>query len=147
MSGRFPPLFVLLMFIVPIFVSACGDSQLEYNDVVPEGAGPEEVVRIWVRTMSEGNVREMRALFDPESPLFELSKSAAMPKVSFSALKLTTTPLDEQRTRVLASFDAHFESGADGDTRDVLGSGAQITLARDSDGAWRIIAIDAVGDP
>ena len=128
-------------------MSACGDSQPEYEDVVPEGANPEEVVRIWARTMSEGNRREMRALFDPESDLFELSKSAAIPKVSFSAFKLKTTPLDEHRVRIIASFDAHFESRSGGDTRDVLGSGAQFTLARDSDGAWRIIAIDAVGDP
>lgn len=130
MTWKLTPLPVVVSVI---FLLGCSND-VSYEDVVPEGAGPEDVVTIWFETFEKRDRADMRALFDPASQMYESAKLFQFPEISMSNVVIETTSLNGDMAEVFTEFDTQTEER-------LSHSSTIFTLSKLDDGTWRIVAI------
>lgn len=131
MTWKLTPLPVVVSVI---FLLGCSND-VSYEDVVPEGAGPEDVVTIWFETFEKRDRGGMRALFDPASQMYESAKFFQFPEISMSNVVLETTSSTDDRVEIFTEFDAK-------SSRDIMTHSSTVfTLSKVGDGTWRITSI------
>lgn len=133
---------VMALALIALYTASWGCGAKE---PVPQGATPEDVVRILFQVAEKRDVKTMLRLFDPDSASRKQVQAVMFPPVSMSNVVLETRSLTDHQAEVVAEFDVVFQVPSETGTEQRTGlqthSKTRFTLIKKSDGRWRLTGI------